>query len=378
MAKVKLLLQGLAIDHDHETALKELLAQGADEYLLSVAFARSSGVKVISESLRDIADKVKFYIGIANGVTSYQALESLLDLGVKPYVVDMGTTRRIYHPKIYAAFKADVVDIIIGSANMTYTGLNENIEASAVMTLDRNNHSDLDYINSLMINLSSMPAKYPDNVFSIENSVILENLLRQGRLEDERVQRVAVVTGRALDGVVNPVKSLPVIVRRKARKRVISSPAVAMQGRGVARGLVWKSAELVERDLNIPTGENTNVTGSMNFKKGLMLDVDQRHYFRDVVFGDLDWSFDTAPRRSHLERAEANFELIVDGIVIGTYRLVLTHNPLTNTPTYQQGNAATSVRWGSAKNVIRNRGLLGKFMSLYHIGEDHFQMVISD
>src|SRR5690606_12756867 len=53
--------------------------------------------------------------------------------------------------------------------------------------------------------------------------------------------------------------------------------------------LMWESNGLTERDLNIPTGPNTNPTGSMLFKKGNMDDIDQRHYFREDVFVDLDW-----------------------------------------------------------------------------------------
>ncbi len=378
MAHVKLLLQGLVVNHDHETALKELLAEDADEYLLSVAFARSSGIKLIADSLRGISDKVKFYIGIANGVTSYQSLQSLLDLGIKPYVIDMGTSRRIYHPKIYAAFKPGSVDIILGSANMTYTGLNENIEASTLMTLRRDDLLDSSYIDTLKENLCSLQVNFPENVFPIERSEVLDDLLKQGRLEDEAVRRETVVTGRSLDGEIHSIKSLPVSVRRVKRNTFVRPPAVRGAVSGVALGLVWRGNALVERDLNIPRGSNTNVTGSMNFTKGSMQDIDQRHYFRDVVFGDLNWTNDTAPARSHLERAEANFQLVVEGIVIGVFRLVLTHNPLTDTRTYRQGNAMTSVRWGSAKHVIRNRALLGKVMSLYHIGGDNFQMVISE
>ena len=37
----------------------------------------------------------------------------------------------------------------------------------------------------------------------------------------------------------------------------------------------------------------------MLFTKGVMDDIDQRHYFRDEVFNGLDWHHDTAPGKEH-------------------------------------------------------------------------------
>ena len=115
----------------------------------------------------------------------------------------------------------------------------------------------------------------------------------------------------------------------------------------------------------------------MYFKKGLLLDVDQRHYFRDDVFATVSWHHDSNPSKAHLERAKVNFQIIIDGIDVGTYELKLTHNTRTNTATYRQRNAMTQLHWGEMINIIRDRGLLGKFITLYHQGDDEFQMEIN-
>ena len=43
----------------------------------------------------------------------------------------------------------------------------------------------------------------------------------------------------------------------------------------------------------------------MYFTKGRMIDIDQRHYFRNTVFASLKWKHDPKPSLSHLERATA-------------------------------------------------------------------------
>ncbi|MEI6434243.1 MAG: hypothetical protein WCP32_05310, partial [Bacteroidota bacterium] len=130
-------------------------------------------------------------------------------------------------------------------------------------------------------------------------------------------------------------------------------------------GLVWESGKLSERDLNIPKGSTTNPTGSMLFKKGKTKGIDQRHYFRDTVFSSLKWKRDTKPDTSHLERAVATFNIIIDGKVAGRFKLTLTHNPLTDTRSYEQNNSMTSISWGEAKKVIAQDNLIGKNATLF-------------
>ena len=129
--------------------------------------------------------------------------------------------------------------------------------------------------------------------------------------------------------------------------------------------LLWESKPLNERDLNIPSGSTTHATGSMLFKKGNFEDIDQRHYFREEIFKDIEWEFDSTPRYTHLERSSANFELIIRGISYGIYDLKLTHNSKTDTTSYEQRNAMTQIHWGIIKQYISRRELLGCILKLY-------------
>ena len=129
--------------------------------------------------------------------------------------------------------------------------------------------------------------------------------------------------------------------------------------------LLWTSGPLSQRDLNIPKGSNTNPTGSMLFKKGKTEEIVQRHYFRDEVFSALTRTKDINEDTAHLERATALFKIIIDGKDYGGFDLIITHNPLTDTRSYEQNNSMTSISWGAAKEIIAKEELIGKNANLY-------------
>jgi len=117
-------------------------------------------------------------------------------------------------------------------------------------------------------------------------------------------------------------------------------------------------------------------TGSMSFSKGYGGE-DQRHYFRNDVFNGLVWQPDPAPEKAHLERATANFEIVIFGKSHGVYPLKLTHNTRTETETYHQDNIVTQIHWGTAKNHIAKPELLGKRIRLYKLDNSNFRLDIS-
>ena len=163
--------------------------------------------------------------------------------------------------------------------------------------------------------------------------------------------------------------------KKKAKKKFKKQKAVKVNFDKSA--VLWESGALTQRDLNIPTGGNTNPTGSMLFKKGRNEDIDQRHFFRDKVFNSLNWENDPKKNLSHLERAKATFKIIVEGKVKGAFELKLTHNSRTDTKTYKQKNSMTQISWGKAKAFIAKKGLIGKTVKLYkETGkEDQFVLV---
>lgn len=98
-----------------------------------VAFAALSGVLTILKSLKSAAvnySQVRFFIGVDNMGTSKEALELLLNENIETYIYHDKKEYITYHPKIYIFEGQKFTRIIIGSSNLTNSGIKTNIEAS--------------------------------------------------------------------------------------------------------------------------------------------------------------------------------------------------------------------------------------------------------
>lgn len=103
----------------------------------------------------------------------------------------------------------------------------------------------------------------------------------------------------------------------------------------------------------------------MLLKKGQIDGIDQRTFFREIVSSNIQWTRDPRVGYTHLERAQAKFEIIVKGISYGTFELKLTHNSKKDTHAYEQRNAMTQIHWATAKDIVAQRDLLDREMRLY-------------
>ena len=376
MAEIEILLQGLINGDDHETALNNLLSKpNIDSYLFSIAFARSSGIDQIKTQLEKLADKTKLFVGIRNGVTSIQSILSLLKLGISPYVVDTASTKKIFHPKIYVASGQDLAYAVLGSANLTFGGLNQNIEASSLIELNLNQQKDEAFYTKLIDTINCLPQNFPDHVFTVTSAREAIKLLREGRLEDERITRLPTsnvnLNGRARDNL----PPMPTFEKRypPLKKIIKKNLLTPVTNRGI---LVWESKPLTERSLNIPQCTNTNITGDMNLGQGLMDNLDFQHYFRNSVFSGLNWNIDLTSRSSFLERATIDAEIIIKNISYGLYQLEVVHDPRTNTRSYNQKNTMTKIKWGNARSHIARRDLLNRTMRLFKKCNNAFTIII--
>jgi len=128
--------------------------------------------------------------------------------------------------------------------------------------------------------------------------------------------------------------------------------------------------------LNIPETSEAHPTGDINLGAGVMKGLDFRHYFRDIAFEKLNWHKDPESQNPHLERAELNFELIVKGISEGVFTVELTHDPRTNTRSYEQNNVMTKIKWGEARPYVSREDLLERTLSIYKNDRDQFIIFI--
>lgn len=379
------LLQGLT-ERTHLVALRTLLAQTTpDRVLLSVAYVTQGGVDLIASAVSATGCRVDAFVGIRNGVTTLEGLAALMEAGADVYCVDTGAQQLLFHPKIYVAWGRTRAGAIIGSANLTVGGLNNNIESSVVLDLDATKDEDLEFLESICAEFDGLSAAYPQNIVHVKHVDELNDLCEHGRLVNE-ASTLPPRGSRATSGHADdvPRMSLPVewlrgpSVRPRAPTTEPTRDTMATSGfpgPSVKPTLMWRSKALTERDLGIPSGKNTHPTGSINLDKGhLDPSVDHRHYFRQVVFAALDWG---PSRHSTVEEAYAPFRLIVKGIERGEFELRVGHTTSTTTPSYLQKNAMTRLSWGPTKEFVARRDLVGRTMALYRDRADRTRFVIA-
>ncbi|MFD0727531.1 phospholipase D family protein [Lysobacter brunescens] len=356
--------------------------------IVSVAFVNLGGVELLEEKLQTHKEKTTAFIGIRNDITTVQGARRLLDLGVVLFTVDTGTRRVIYHPKIYLVRGAQHARLIVGSANLTPGGLNNNIEAGILIECDLDNSTDRALVESIEASFDAAQAEHPNNITKITTAAQLDAQYEIGLLLDEMAasppRPSSFGTSPSNDATpriklkVTPIFSSITAAKRAAKKAVAKAMATPVAEdkagytqqeeekaltEGVELELVWQSKELKRRDLNIPEeGRNTNPTGSINLDKGrLPEDVDHRHYFREEVFDALDWS----PSTTTVDEAFARFQLVVRGVDYGAFDLRIAHTTSTNTRSYEQRNAMTRLSWGLARDHVANLTLIGGRLSLY-------------
>lgn len=98
-----------------------------------IAFASISGVNMLKGYINETKnryDQLRFFIGVDNRGTSKEALEVLLNQNIETYIYHDSRNFVTYHPKLFI-FEGDTYTrVIIGSSNLTSSGLKMNLEAS--------------------------------------------------------------------------------------------------------------------------------------------------------------------------------------------------------------------------------------------------------
>ena len=156
MAKLDFILQAMTARFHADELSKILSQKGCKRVIGSVAFVLKDGVDSIATQLQAVAKVSTFFIGIRNDITSIQGVKRLLELGVKVFAVDTASRSTLFHPKLFLAECASDAKLIVGSANMTFSGLHNNIEAGAIVDLDLTAKDDKDFLTNLVKALEEM------------------------------------------------------------------------------------------------------------------------------------------------------------------------------------------------------------------------------
>lgn len=380
---------------NHVGAIRELFdCEGIQRVILSVAFISESGVQQIQEQLKAHAKQLTIFAGIRNDITSHQGMSLLFSMaGAKLYSVDTGSRTVLFHPKLYLVRGKSRARMVIGSANLTLGGLNNNVEAGMLLDFDLTDAADLALVDSVEAQFWALPSEYPEHVVKVGAQSELDTMLSVGRLIDELAvlpPRPATASGTA-GGGKDPVPRIKLKLRalrralakakaptkktppRAATKTTSTPPAPVPATVGIEFDLVWESKPLTRRDLTIPDAAGTHATGSVNLDKGLLPDeVDHRPYFRDDVFPALTWT----RRTGTTDEAFAKFQLVLKGVSYGEFDLAIRHSTSTTSTTYKQRNAMTRLSWGPMREYIAREDLIGRTLALFRDKVDPTRFVL--
>ena len=343
------------------------------------AFASQAGVNGLSKHIAAAKKRLNI-ITIVTGVdqkgTSQEALEALLNLKINAFVFYQ-PSYTIFHPKIYLFEGADKSQLIIGSSNLTSQGLFTNVEASLLISIDNSVEADRKVVEQLKDYFKGIFDFTDPNLKKLSKKIIAELVKAkvvpteaERKAAQDKAEKAERTETENIISKIFPKRApakIPTEFRGSPKPKATDENETAepIVVKSKPSKLLWTSGPLSQRDLNVPKGSNTNPTGSMLFKKDKTEGIDQRHYFRDEVFSALTWTKDINEDKAHLERATALFKIIIDGKDYGGFDLIITHNPRTDTRSFEQKNSMTSISWGGAKKIIAKEELIGKSANLY-------------
>ena len=149
--QLKFIGQGLDPDSDITAGnfiIDSLESNNYNSFNAFVAFVSIGGLKNIIDQVlafREAGGQIKLYLGVNLNATSKEALETLLENEIEAYVV-YSPNNIIYHPKIYAFEGDEATRAIIGSSNLTESGLFQNIEASVCVDFDSDDENGREFL----------------------------------------------------------------------------------------------------------------------------------------------------------------------------------------------------------------------------------------
>lgn len=366
------------------------------------AFASEAGIFGLSQHILNAKQnfqtpkKITIVVGVDQQGTSKEALEEIKNLNVESYIFYQSETP-IFHPKIYLFEGNQNTKLIVGSSNLTGTGLFINVEGSFLVEFDNSDQEGMTLLNELKTYYQNLFNLTDPNLFQISDTVIAD-FVSKGIVPDELTRRntynkkggsvVQSTTGQQGSGSSIPKRStasFPPSFRRKARKPSVSTqvpvvtttpsanvhqaPIVLITPMTQNRILAWQKLSLSQSDSQrVPGGSNP--TGNLKlsqakFRVNNVL-IDQTTYFRNNIFNNLTWVA-TKPGNSSYEEAFCQFEINILGNAIGTKTLKLSHDPVRIAA---QGNTPTWLHWGNALiTILQQNNITGKTLNLYTDGQ---------
>lgn len=344
------------------------------------AFASEAGIYGLSGHINSAKKNFKnltIIVGIDQGGTSKEALEEILSLNIESYIFYQ-KENPIFHPKFYLFEGINDVKIILGSSNLTGTGLFTNIESSLLIEFNQTDKDGLALLSEIKTYYKPLLNFSDPNIFKINNKVINDFYL-DGIVPDEVTRkrnyskRTSLTAGNKSNVPKRIVPKVPSSIfpsKNKKSKPITLIPAVPVSASPISKNLVWKKLKLSNSDAqDVPAG--TAITGNLKlaqarFKLGTTI-IDQKTYFRNQVFNKLNW-VKTKPHSSTYEETFGVFDISISGKPIGKFTLKLSHD---SSRVAGQGNTPTWLHWGrTVIPILQKNNLSGKTLNLYEVNQD--------
>jgi HKD family nuclease len=364
--------------------IKDLLSSQEPFYnkvWLVSAFANAQAIERLSEKIllaKNRGAQISMVIGFDVKSTSAEALQSINLLEVNSILVHNARRGHTFHPKIYL-FEATGVkaELFIGSNNLTDGGLYTNYEASSYTTFvfPQDNDEYAEFLTSLDRYLNPH-----GNTARVLNNKLIDILVRRGEVPTEReIQENQRRSSRPQERFDTPISPFGVeLINRPSRLRKPTTRSTGVRTRWSRRRpvsttndnfpdqpnfgrVIWEKIRLPASDVQRQAG---NFTGGLRLTQARWLVdgnfIDQTTYFRNDIFGHLDWrEWRTSP---YSERVEVDFDVYLLGESYGIHQLTISHKPSGEAG---QHNYTTILHWGELAETIHQLNLVGKTFKLY-------------
>ena len=252
--------------------VEALLSQKYSTFMAFSAFASKGGIENMMDSLnsfRNNGGTIKLFLGVDLHGTSKEALEYLLEHDITTYIVH-SPNAVVFHPKIYLFLGQNEHLIIVGSSNLTRSGLFQNIESSLCASFPTSDsegmeleQSILDYYHEIINGQSDSCNLLSQQIIDLlvdTNTVLSEQKKREiSNTENRSLPQVTCSNREKLSSTFKPIH---IAKPPKGHGRTISNEVIT-PGHGVNEAtVVFLNEELSNNAMWIETGRMTG--GSRN------------------------------------------------------------------------------------------------------------------
>lgn len=353
-------------------------------------YFRYNGIKPFEDTLKTIvrADGiVRFVLGSNDGDLYDDDLRDTLQIIQEGHNTSLTVIRLIgarFHPKCYHIKREDDTETaIVGSANLTVAGVSRNIEACIVFDTGTGDSANLLQRISDGIDLWAQ-REQGNGVFQITSlsdiDLLKDNEIINVVQPQAILKRVSSKTERKSAGLLGTRRSLwrRPGTRRRRTTSVSKFTVLITEDAGTTSINVQNVVMRWSRVLNSSNAQQvqpgTNPTGKLRLSKAGH-DIDFRTWFRNVLFGETEWSEATRQgKRYEVTRVTFHVEFLDKNL--GQQVLMIDHGEHRIAG---QNNTPTILAWGHELiGELTSRSYIGKYVVIEKYENGSYGLKITD